>query len=76
MHGSLTVVLAYFRIWLSDVSSKIADVFCREATKATFTTVDTLVYYPSCHASDLIRHSFVDLRGCLTCYFDPDLAVA
>lgn len=76
MHGSLTVRSADLRIRLRDICSKVADVHCREATIAFFIDADTLVYYPSCESSDLIRDSFKDLWSRRTCYFDPYLAVA
>lgn len=74
--GSLTVCSADFRIWLRDVLSKSADVPCYEATDTHSTAANTLVYYPSCHSSDLVRNSFIEWWSCRTCYFDPYLAVA
>lgn len=72
----LTVCFSDFRVWLGDVLGNFADVPCCEATDAQSTGADTPVYYPSCHSSDLVRDSFIDLWSYRTGYFDPYLAVA
>lgn len=76
VHGSLTIRVAQFHIWLRDIRSEFADILCREATIASSTDVDTFVYYPSCHSSNFVRNCFIDLWGYRTCYFDPYLAIA